>query len=84
MKKLDAIAFGIAWALVWGLGVFILYAGARFFDYGLPFVKVMNSVYIGARATIKGTVIATIWAVVDGFIGGYLLATIYNLSTAEK
>jgi len=81
--KLDPKAFGIACALVWGLATALIYLGNRFIGCATPWVHLLNSVYFGARATIKGSALATVWALVDGFLGGYILATIYNLSAKE-
>ena len=81
--KIDSKAFAISCALVWAAYTALVYLGCRFFGIGLPWVKLLNSVYLGAHATIKGSAVAVLWAVVDGFIGGYIFATIYNLFSSE-
>ena len=84
MKKLDPLAMAISCALLWAAATLCIYLGARFFGYGLPFVKLMNSLYIGARVTVKGSTIAALWALADGFICGYIFAAVYNMFAAEK
>jgi hypothetical protein len=84
MKKLDTMAMAITCALLWAAATACIYLGARFFGYGLPFVKLMNSLYIGARATVKGSAIAVLWALVDGYICGYIFAAMYNMFAVEK
>ncbi|MBU0579556.1 MAG: bacteriophage holin [Candidatus Margulisbacteria bacterium] len=81
--KLDHKAFGIACGLVWALTTALIYLGNRFIGCAGPWVNLLNSIYYGARATIKGSAIATIWALVDGFLGGFILAYIYNLFSSE-
>jgi hypothetical protein len=34
--------------------------------------------YVGYNATIVGCLIGAAWAFIDAFIGGYLLAWLYN------
>jgi len=84
MKKLDALAFGIACGVFWAAAVLCLYLGARFFHYGVPFVKLISSCYLGARATLKGSMIAAVWGLIDGFVSGYILASLYNMFSSEK
>jgi hypothetical protein len=84
MKKLDTMALALSCALLWAAATVCIYLGARFFGYGLPLVKLLNSLYLGARATIKGSAIAALWAFLDGYICGYIFAALYNLFSAEK
>jgi len=38
----------------------------------------ISSLYIGYAATLLGSIIGAIWAFVDGFIGGVIVAWLYN------
>jgi hypothetical protein len=75
--KLQPLAFGVAIGLVWAIGVF--FAGiAAMFHWGNAFVDVLASFYLGYGASIVGAIIGALWAIVDGFVAGYVIAWIYN------
>ncbi len=78
MNKLNANAMGLALGVLWALGAFIIVLLAIYGDYGTPWVALMGSVYLGVEPTLTGALIALPWAFVDGFIGGYLIAWLYN------
>jgi hypothetical protein len=79
MNKIQPIAFGIAIGVVWALGVGFVGIIAMF-GWGTAFVSALGSLYIGYGATVVGAVIGAIWALIDGFIAGALIAWIYNLA----
>ena len=74
---------GMAWAgaLVWGGGVFVA-ALANYFraGYALSFLNVVDSIYPGYHAaTGLGSVFTgTGYALLDGGVGGALVAWLYN------
>jgi hypothetical protein len=75
--KLQPLAFGIAAGLVWAFGVF--FAGIfAMFDWGNAFVTMLGSFYLGYGPTVVGAIIGALWAVVDGFCFGFVIAWIYN------
>ena len=76
--KLDSIRFGLAAGIVWGLGMVFLALLARLLDWGGPAVSLLSSVYLGFAATWAGLFIGAIWGFADGFIGGFLIAWLYN------
>ena len=49
------------------------------FGWGAPVVTVLGSFYIGYGASIVGAIIGAVWAVVDGFVAGVVIAWIYNM-----
>lgn len=68
MGKLDvkalAVGLGVSWA------VSMLFAGwVSIFGWGIKFVEVMSSVYIGYAPTFLGGTIGAIWGFIDGAIG---------------
>ena len=74
--KAMALTFGILWA-----GAFFLVAGAQqvWPTYGVAFLELMDSVYPGYAPGGFGSVImGSLYAVVDGAIGGAVVAWLYN------
>ena len=45
---------------------------------GVVIHELIASVYIGYSTTLAGTIVGSIWAFIDGFIFGALLAYFYN------
>ena len=77
--KAAAIALGAAW------GIYMLSLGwMAMFGWGADFVKLMSSVYIGFAPSFLGGIIGGIWAFVDGFVGGAIIAWVYNAVAASK
>ena len=84
--RLSVKGFASAIALVWGGGVFVA-ALANYFraGYALSFLNVVDSIYPGYHA---GTGLASVWigtgyALLDGAIGGALVAWLYNRFSGE-
>ena len=77
--KLGVWQLGIALGIVWGAGILFLGVVAAAFDWGTPVVELVGSVYLGYSTSAAGILVGTIWAFADGFIGGALIAWIYNV-----
>ncbi len=77
-EELDVKSLAIALAATCGLFALVLGLLATYADYGVAVVELASSIYIGYEATLTGTLIGTVWAVVDGAIGGALIAYLYN------
>jgi hypothetical protein len=77
MSRLQPFAFGIAIGVVWAVGV-LLGGLVAMTGYGAVFVNALGTVYIGYSASIVGAIIGGIWALVDGFVAGALIAWVYN------
>lgn len=75
---LAVISFGLAVGLTWALAVFLLGIAAGLFDWGVTVVAVLSSLYIGYEPSFVGSVAGTVWAFADGFIGGVIVAWLYN------
>ena len=72
------MGLGVSWAAC------MLFVGwAAVFGWGVKFVDVMSSVYIGFEPTVVGGIVGALWGFVDGAIGGLLIAVVYN-RVAEK
>lgn len=76
--KLDALRFGIACGLVWAGAVLSLGIMSEALNWGTPLVRGLGGLYLGYKATPGGIAIGTVWAVLDGGIGGFILAAVYN------
>jgi hypothetical protein len=75
--RIQPVPLGIALGVTWALGVF--FAGIfAMFGWGVAVVDLMASFYIGYGASIPGAIIGAIWALVDGFVCGVVIAWIYN------
>ncbi len=75
---LSVCCFGFAFAVWWGLSVFVMGMLAWLFGYGNLFVESIGTFYVGYTASFFGTVIGTVWGFVDGFISGVVFAWFYN------
>ena len=85
MSKLSVVGLGIAGGAVWGAGVFLVgVINLIVPTYGLTFLWLVSSIYPGYKAdpTLISVLIGTLYAIVDGFIGGALLAWFYNLGSS--
>jgi hypothetical protein len=78
MGKLNAKAFGLAFGILWAGGAVFMGLLAMVCNWAQPFVDVLSVMYVGYNATIVGCLIGAAWAFIDAFIGGYLLAWLYN------
>lgn len=75
--KLDVKAMAFAMGIMWALSILITGVAAMY-GWGGMFVEVMSSIYKGYTASVKGALIGAGWAFADGFIGGAVLAFLYN------
>ncbi|MBT3324567.1 hypothetical protein HN681_00280 [archaeon] len=75
---IDKKRWALAGSLLWGGAVLLLGLLATGLGYGLKMVEVLGSVYLGYSATWFGTFIGTVWALVDMFVGIYILIWLYE------
>lgn len=76
--KLDAKRFGLALGLTCALGALLLGVLAHYFGWGSLMVELIGTVYLGYDTTLPGTFIGAGWALIDGFVAGWLFAYFYN------
>jgi hypothetical protein len=77
--KLNVLAFALACAIIWGLGLFVVTWWVIAFDGATREPTVVGLVYRGYSISPVGSVIGLIWALPDAFIGGAIFAWLYNL-----
>ncbi|MFC1543027.1 bacteriophage holin [Candidatus Neomarinimicrobiota bacterium] len=80
--KLNVRALGLAGGILWGLAIFLLTYWFLLFGYGGTMLGKIANVYLGYSVTWYGAFIGLVWGFVDGFIGGALLAWLYNKFSA--
>jgi hypothetical protein len=83
MEKLSikglAVGLGVSW------GICMLFFGlVSISGWGVKFVEIMSSVYIGFKPGFLGGVIGGIWGFIDGAIGGAIIAFVYNAIAKKK
>jgi len=80
--RTTAITFGILWAVVFFL---MALSNQVWPGYGVAFLDLMASVYPGYEPGGIGSVISgTLYAVVDGAVGGAVFAWLYNRILGSK
>jgi hypothetical protein len=78
MNNCQPLALGVAIGVLWA--IYVVFVGiAAMFGWGNAIVDALASLYIGYGASIIGAIIGAVWAFVDGFIAGVVIAWIYNL-----
>lgn len=77
--KLNIKAFATACALLWGFGLFALTWWIMVFNGATGEVTMIGKIYPGFSISPVGSVIGLGWALVDGFVGGFVFAWLYNI-----
>jgi hypothetical protein len=78
MNKLQPVPLGVAFGVLWAIGVFGVGITAMF-NWGGGIVTGLGTFYIGYGPSILGAIIGAIWAFVDGLVAGVIVAWIYNM-----
>ena len=76
----------IACAVLWGGSVFLVaLANLLWPPYAAEFLKLLASIYpgYGADSTFGGMLNVTLYALIDGAVGGLIFGWIYNLLVAK-
>jgi len=76
--KLDVRACALTCSLVWGLGLFTLTWWVIAFDGSGGGAGLLGRIYRGYSMTPSGSFIGLVWALADGFVGGAVVAWLYN------
>ena len=75
---LDAKAFGLALGILWTFAAVLIAVLAMYIGYGEEIVRLIGTVYKGYGPSWSGIAAGVPWAFADAFIGGYVLAWLYN------
>ena len=84
--KLDVKATALTIGLLWAAAMFLCGVANLIWDgYGEDFLDVMASVYPGydATASFGQVIIGTLYGLVDGAVGGAVVAWLYNRLAAR-
>jgi hypothetical protein len=79
--KLSIKRFALSCGILWGVAILIVSSANMIWpDYGAAFLNVVSSIYPGYEAMqgIGSIVVGSLYALVDGAIGGYVFAWLYN------
>ena len=76
--KLNIKAFALASGLVWGFNWFGLTWWMMLFDGITHEITIIGRIYRGWTLSPVGSLVAFVWAFVDGFLLGLMVAWIYN------
>jgi len=76
-QKIDIRSLGLALGTSWAVGVLLIGSMGRF-GWGTPLADLLASVYIGFGSTLPGLIVGALWGFVDGFLGGIIIAWLYN------
>ena len=75
---LNAKALGLSGAILWAAGFLIMTILAATTGYLKPFAEIMMKAYPGYELTAVGTLIGIIYALIDAFVGFFLIGWLYN------
>jgi hypothetical protein len=84
--RLNTIAVAVALGILWGACLLLVgVANMIWPSYGQAFLQLCASIYPGYHpgTGVGSAVIGTIYALVDGFIGGVIFGWLYNLLVGE-
>ncbi|MBW2993599.1 bacteriophage holin [Candidatus Woesearchaeota archaeon] len=77
-QKLDVLGLGLAIGIACAVYMFLIGLSAWLFGWGTGIVELISSLYLGFSATFAGSLIGAVWAFIDGFIAGVIIAWLYN------
>lgn len=81
--QLSIKGFTFGFAITWGLVVlFVGIINLLSPSYGTAFLELIASVYPGYHpvSTLGNVIVGTLYAIVDGAIGGAIFASLYNVA----
>lgn len=77
-NTLNANAAALSLGILWSLSMLVFTVLAMQWAYADQFMELMTDVYPGYELSGKGAVIGMIYGFFDGFIGTWVLVTVYN------
>jgi hypothetical protein len=78
-QTLNPVKFGVACSVAWALLIVSTSIGEMLFPgWGSEFVGVFGSLYVGFGPTPDGAFFGLLWGLFDGFLAGFIIASVYN------
>ena len=81
--RLNTKAFALTCGIVWGAMIFLATAWLLVFGFDGQLIRMLDHFYFGYSFSFVGAVIGGIWGFVDGAIGGFVFAWLYNKLAGE-
>ena len=75
---LNAKSLGLAGGVLWGGVMFLMTWLAVYTGYGYRFLILIEGLYPFYTVSIAGSFVGLIFGFIDGFVGLFLLAWLYN------
>ena len=75
---LNARNLGLSIGILWSAMLFLMTLLSILTGYADAFLRVVASIYPGYGISWGGAFIGLFYALVDGFIGGFIIAWLYN------
>ena len=81
--RLNAKAFALACGVLWGLTVFLATVWLVIFGFEGQLMQQLDHFYFGYSVSWLGAIVGAVWGFVDGAIGGFVFAWLYNKIAGE-
>jgi hypothetical protein len=75
---LSPTRLGLAGGILWGISLFLMTLLSIWTQYGSQFLSLVADIYPGYSTTPAGSIIGLFWGFLDGFLGLFILAWLYN------
>lgn len=75
---INSTKLGLAGGILWGLSMALCTILAIYTGYSSEFLNLLASIYLGYSISWAGVLIGLIYGFIDGFVGLFLLAWLYN------
>lgn len=75
---LSPTRLGVSGGILWGLCMFVCTVLAIYTGYSTHFLNLMGDIYLGYTISWWGSIVGLVYGFLDGFIGLFLLAWLYN------
>ena len=76
--RLNPLRLGLAGGIVWGTSLWLMTVLSVLTGYATEFLNLITSIYPGYRISAVGGVIGLGYGLLDGFVGLYIFAWLYN------
>jgi len=81
--RLNTKAFALTCGVFWGLTILLVTAWLLLFGFEGTIMQQLDHFYFGYSVSLLGAVVGAVWGFVDGCIGGFVFAWLYNRIAGE-